>query len=140
YNDVYKGEGLRSEHKVPVPTKEGYEFKEFPNFTKDATYAEDTTYVATWTAKEYTITYMDGFGETLDAVTYKYGADIKAVKNPSKVGYSFKEWDKKTPKTMPAEDLTVTATWETNSYTITYMDGFGETLDAVTYKYGADIK
>lgn len=48
----------------------------------------------------------------------KYGTPItKPNSNPKRDGYNFAGWDKTIPDTMPAEDLTITAKWETNETT-----------------------
>ncbi|MEG1869209.1 MAG: InlB B-repeat-containing protein, partial [Clostridiales bacterium] len=54
---VYKNEGLKANQTVPVPTKTGYTFKNFPGFKANDTYAKDTVYTADWTINNYQVTY-----------------------------------------------------------------------------------
>ena len=51
----------------------------------------------------------------------RFGADVPAVANPTKVGYVFSVWNPKLPKKFPAENGTYTARWaKEGDYTITY--------------------
>ena len=40
---------------------------------------------------------------------------------------------------MPAENMTITAQWTVNQYTITFFDTDGSTIGSITQKYGTDI-
>ena len=61
----------------------------------------------------YTLTWNTGENASYIAPEQvRYGAAVtKPDKDPTKVGYEFKGWEK-LPETMPAEDLVVTAKWE----------------------------
>jgi hypothetical protein len=41
---------------------------------------------------------------------------------PTKTGYTFVGWDMEIPESMPAENITITALWQINQYTVTFMD------------------
>ena len=64
---------------------------------------------------------MDG-NDVLNVQTFDFGQRITPIATPTKVGYTFTGWDPELPEFMPAEDLTVFAQWQVNSYTVTYMD------------------
>ena len=90
-----------------------------------------------YSRNQYTFkTVVDGV-ET--PVTYYYGADVAAVEDPAKTGYTFDGWDKEIPATMPAADVTVTAQWTINQYTITFDTDGGSTVAPITQDYATDI-
>lgn len=73
---------------------------------------------------EYTITFETGGGSAVAAITQEYNSSITPPKNPERTGYSFNGWEPELPETMPAKDMTVTAKWIINQYTLTYkVDG-----------------
>ena len=111
---------------LTATANEGYTFT---NWTKneavvssDATYTFTVTgsgdYVANFATNTYKLTYMDG-NDVLDEQTYAFGATITPIDNPIKEGYTFTGWDPQLPTTMPAENLTVNAQWQANTYTYT---------------------
>ena len=58
---------------------------------------------------------------------------------PEVVGHAFVGWDETVPTRMPAEDLTFTAIYEVQSYTITFETYTDETIDPITALYGTPI-
>ncbi len=94
-------------------------------------------YIANFTINSYTVTYMDG-NDVLNVQTFDFGQRITPIATPTKVGYTFTGWDPELPEFMPAEDLTVFAQWQVNSYTVTYMDD-NDVLDVQTYDFGQSI-
>ena len=109
---------------IENPTKEGHTFAGWSKEIPATMPAEDLTVKATWTINSYKLTLdVDG---NLTEKTFKYGESVTAIENPTKVGYTFAGWSPVLPETMPAEDLTVKATWTVNSYDITYDFAGGE--------------
>ena len=111
------------------PTKEGYTFagwkgsdidgtSEKVTITKGAT--GDRTYTATWTVKQYTITFKLENGEDDMVYTQNYGTAIVVPDGLTKEGYNFTGWDSEVPATVPAMDKTFTAQWEAIEYKIEY--------------------
>ena len=92
-----------------------------------------------YTRNSYTLTVDANNGTAVSEKSYKFGAAITAPKDPTKTGYTFGGWDKTIPDTMPAEDVTVTATWKINQYTITFDTDGGSKIDPITQDYGTAI-
>ncbi len=67
---------------------------------------------------KYTITYKDG-DAILNVVSYEENAPIAEYKPEKVEGKTFIKWNPELPKTMPAENLTVFAVWETNKHDLT---------------------
>ena len=96
-------------------------------------------YWAKWEINQYTITFDTNGGSEIAPITQDYGTEITAPDNPTRKGYTFKGWDKEIPKTMPAENITVTAQWEINQYTITFDTNGGSEIAPITQDYGTEI-
>ena len=93
-----------------TPVREGYTFAGWSPSVA-GTVTANATYTATWTINQYTITFNTDGGSTIAPITQNYGTAIEAPANPTKDGYTFAGWDKTIPSTMPAENVTITATW-----------------------------
>ena len=99
------------------------------NLVLDATLVEDG---------KYTVSFMVD-GETYFTFTGYEGDAITVPENPEKLGYTFDAWDGMPEDgVLPAANITVTAVWSVNTYTITYtVNGKGYSIQ--TYEYGAAI-
>ncbi len=126
------------------PTREGFIFKGWSGLPEDGKIPEeDITVTAIWeaepTVETYTLT-IDAAGGKIDGADkivkeLKAGEAIGAVSTPVRDGYKFTGWDKEIPATMPANDLTVTATWELEkvpTHTVTYYLSKGDTTPYAT--------
>ena len=140
---------------VTAPTREGYTFEGWYSDvtlnTKVTTMptampSENVTYYANWTPVEYTITYAGLEGAKLSSAnptTYTIETPDFTLNNPTKPGYAFKGWQVGNITTAVAQtveikkgttgDMTFTAIFEQETYTITYV----ECAEGVkTYKMG----
>ena len=100
---------------------------------------DNITLYAKWAANTYTITFDTAGGSEIAPITQDYGTVITAPKAPTREGYTFIGWDKEIPTTMPAENMTVTAQWEINQYTITFDTNGGSEIAPITQDYGTNI-
>ena len=107
------------------------------NFTAPVT--KGMTLTAKWTANSYTITFDTNGGSAIDPITQGYDTTINAPAAPSKTGYTFMGWEPEIPATMPAEDMTITAKWSINQYTVTFDTDGGSAVAPITQDYGTQI-
>ena len=94
------------------PTRKGYTFKGWDKEIPKTMPAENITVKAQWEINQYTIAFDTNGGSEIAPITQDYGTEITAPDNPTRKGYTFKGWDKEIPKTMPAENITITARWK----------------------------
>ena len=73
---------------------------------------EPLTLFPVWNTNKYTITFDTAGGSEIAPITQDYGTNITAPADPTREGYTFIGWDREIPKTMPAENMTVTAQWK----------------------------
>ena len=125
------------------PTKEGYTFIGWYNGESEWNFADAVTEALTLTAKwqvnQYTITFKPENGGQDIVIKQDYGTAITAPANPTKTGYTFAGWDKTIPTTMPAENMTITAQWQVNQYTITFKPENGGQDIVIKQDYGTAI-
>ena len=100
---------------------------------------DNITLYAKWAANTYTITFDTAGGSEIAPITQEYGTVITAPEAPTREGYTFIGWDKEIPTTMPTENMTVTAQWEINQYTITFDTAGGSEIAPITQDYGTAI-
>ena len=115
------------------PTKTGYTFAGWNPTLPSKMPVDGLTVTAQWDINQYTITFDTDGGSEIDSITQNYDTSITAPANPTKMGYTFTEWDPAVPTRMPAENKTVTAQWNINQYTLTFDTDGGEYSMTCTY-------
>ena len=117
-----------------APVREGYTFigwdVDFTNVT------EDITVTAQYEINIYTVTFVDWDGTVIDTQEVEFGADAVAPAAPTREGYTFIGWDVDFANV--TEDITVTAQYEINIYTVTFVDWDGTVIDVQEVEFGAD--
>ena len=142
---VVKEEELEYGKAITAPTapeKEGYTFKAWDPVVDATVPAKDVTYKATYTVNQYTVKFLhpkdnsEILSEVLD-----YGAAITA---PTTVAEWYKGWalesdlatQVEVAATVPANDLTYVAFFETTMYKITYkVEGQEDIVKQVGFEY-----
>ena len=122
-----------------APTRTGYTFAGWDREIPTTMPAGDMTITARWTVNQYTITLKPENGGQDIVIKQDYGTAITAPANPTKTGYTFAGWDKTIPTTMPAGDMTITARWTVNQYTITLKPENGGQDIVIKQDYGTAI-
>ena len=130
------------------PTKTGHTFKGWKlNGEGDAlmevTIAHGSTgdkaYTATWQINQYTISFNSNGGTEVDAIKQDYASEVTAPDDPTRTGYTFAGWTPAVPKTIPAENIELTAQWTINQYTITFNSNGGTEVDAIQQNYASEV-
>ena len=122
------------------PTRTGYSFVNWNPEIPATMPAEDITLLARWTANEYTISFNTDGGSHVDAITQDYGTAVAAPTDPTREGYTFTGWEPEIPAAMPAENLTITAQWTANRYSIRYiLSGGTNGENPESYAYGTGV-
>ena len=125
------------------PTKEGYTFIGWYNGESEWDFetpvTADLTLTAKWQINRYTITFDTAGGSEVPSITQDYGTAITPPAAPARTGYTFAGWDRESPTTMPAENITLTARWQVNQYTITFKPENGGQDIVIKQDYGTAI-
>ena len=136
---------------APVaPDKEGSVFGGWYSGSETFVFGEtkvtsDLTLTAKWTKGSYTLT-VDGSAEGHD-----YDEEV-TVDEPTKEGYTFAGWTVETENVtptkgddgkwsfkMPAGNVTLTAKWKINEYTVVFVTAHDNTPNALTVEHGETI-
>jgi uncharacterized repeat protein (TIGR02543 family) len=131
------------------PTKEGYTFvgwyadSNFSTlFSLERLEPVDLTLYAKWDINTYTLQFVDENNNVLQSEQYQYGSDLSAVNIPipTKEGHTFSGWDQQIPLFMPASNVTITAQFEVNQYTITFDSQGGSFVSPMTKDFESVIE
>lgn len=118
----YLGETYKN---LPTPTREGYTFigwfedadKTIPVTNDSIVDPEVLTLYAKWQIIEYMVRFLDYNGSELKTELVPHGSAATPPSNPSRVGYTFTNWDKE--YTVITSNLDIKAIYTINSYTLT---------------------
>ena len=86
-------------------------------------------------ADYYIVNFNDYDDSQISTQTVNYGENATAPANPTRTGYTFSSWDK--AYTNITADTTITAQYTINTYTVTFKDYDGTTLNTQTVDYGS---
>lgn len=115
------------------PTREGYTFAGWDKAFNSV--KEDLTVTAQYTQnKVYTVTFMGMNERFISAVKVEDGQPAVAPEAPVEHGYTFSGWDK--DFSIVTEDMTVTARYTINKYTVKFIDWDGSVVRQELVEYG----
>ncbi len=114
-----------------APTREGYTFTGWDKAYDNV--ISDLEVTVQYNINEYKVSFASTGGSAVDFIKADYGTTITEPTVPSKEGYTFGGWYKEAglinrwnfeSDTIPAEDISLYAKWDTVDYSITYnLDG-----------------
>ena len=130
-------------------TKEGYSFEGWSTKKNGVTEFQDKaelknlsskngdniTLYAVWEIKSYQITFLDYDKSIIQQDKLEYNSKIILPENPTRKGYTFKNWDKEL--SIVKENLTINALYDIDSYDISYKLN-GGTLDEAPTNYNIE--
>lgn len=126
-----------------VESKEGYTFSGWGEVPATMP-AHNVEIRGKYTINSYTFTYIVD-GEVYKSFSVNFGAEIPAVDDPVKEGYTFNGWEGMI-ETMPSKDVQVIASFTINRYKFSFILKYGETEEPYapygwpeTFEYGAKI-
>ena len=135
--NVMKKQDYASALTAPAdPVKTGFTFKGWSPAVPATVPASDMTFTAQWKRNKYKVTWIVDGQSTENEVEYE--ATIVKPSDPAKEGHTFTGWDKEIPTSMPDNDLTFTAQFSVNNYTLTYKVD-GEVYKSSSVAYGTAL-
>ena len=142
---------VEEEVKLPIPTREGYEFigwvgEDIIDAQINVTIPRGSTgfrlYAAHWALENYTITLDTSGGDALDNIRYTAKSDPIILPTPTRNGYEFVGWTGEgitTPQTSvkipkgSTGNKAYTANWKVIRYTITLVTNGGAVIASIRY-------
>ncbi len=131
------------------PTRTGYDFVQWElpvgtayNFSTPVT--GNITLTAKWNIKTYTVTFNSNGGSAVSPATVDSNTTVTKPANPTRVGHTFVRWELpieteynfSTPVT---SNITLTAKWNINTYTVTFNSGGGTAVANQTVNHGSMV-
>ncbi|MGN1044521.1 MAG: leucine-rich repeat protein, partial [Candidatus Methanomethylophilaceae archaeon] len=88
---------------------------------------------------KYTVKFVSA-GSVYAEVSGTPFTDVRAPADPVREGYTFEGWNTDIPPVMPMENVTITAVWSVNSYTVTFILDGEEYVNPILLDYGTVIQ
>ena len=147
----YVAEGNRVTPLAEVPGKVGLQIEGWYLPDSDTPYnfsapvTEDLSLTARWETKRLTVTFDTAGGSNVPSQTVLWEQTVTEPAAPGKEGHSFLGWylgdSAYDFSTSVTADITLTAHWQINTYTVTFLDSDGTTeLARETVDWSAPIK
>ena len=122
---------------APGVAREGYAFAGWLPEVDATVPASNVTYTAQWSINQYSVAFDANGGAGGWSRSMDYGAAISAP-IVTRTGYTFEGWLPEVDATVSASNVTYTAQWSVNQYSVRFdaNGGAGE-FDEATFEYGA---
>lgn len=120
-----------------APETPEHEHLVFTGWSDDFTNVfDDLTVYAEYEEECFTVTFTDGFGNTISEQQVAYGEHAEEPEIPQIEGLSFVGWDE--DFSFITDDLTVNAMWETATFNVSFYDSItNEQIDEQVVEYGS---
>ncbi len=124
----------------PDPSKDGFTFAGWSPGLPETMPNENLSVKALWVKNRYKITFDLADGSLAKVLYFEYGKPVSPPDSPEKEGYTFVRWSPSLPENMPANDLTVTAIWEKNRYSVIFYSDGGTYTNPFTGYFGEPVQ
>ena len=92
-------------------------------------------YQIVWKLNDYSFSFDTNGGTAVDTLTQTYDNAFVPPADPSRTGYTFLGWQPALPDSVPAADMTFTAQWQVNTYTLAFDANGGTPVDTIVQNY-----
>ena len=92
-------------------------------------------YQIVWKPNDYSFSFDSNGGTAVDTLTQTYDNAFVTPADPSRTGYTFLGWEPALPDSVPAADMTFTAQWQVNTYTLAFDANGGTPVDTIVQNY-----
>ncbi|MGM9695344.1 MAG: InlB B-repeat-containing protein [Alloprevotella sp.] len=117
------------------PSRTGYTFLGWQPALPDSVPAADMTFTAQWQVNTYTLAFDANGGTPVDTIVQNYDTALVPPADPSRTGYTFLGWEPALPDSIPPYDITYTAQWQVNTYTLAFDANGGTPVDTIVQNY-----
>ncbi len=120
-----------------IPIKEGYDFVGWD--TGISNIHADLTIQPLFKKKTFSVVFVDWENNDISIKEFEYDEPLEGPTPADKKGSSFKGWDKVLAGTLTVKDnMVVTAEYEINKYTVSFVDWNGNIIDTQVIEYGSE--
>ena len=127
-----------SELVAPSVNRAGYTFLGWSPEVAATVPLGGATYTAQWQINQYDVVFDANGGTGGASTNLDYGMEI-VVPSVMRAGYTFVGWSPTVDETVPAHDVTYTAQWTLNKYTVTFDANGGIGGIAGEYDYESEL-
>lgn len=141
-DELYHTETVEEGAKIPIiadPSLTGYTFTGWSGIPADSIMpSSDITVNAVFSVNNYKVTFVSD-GVAVKEENLDFGSVITVPENPTKVGYTFTGWSPAVDASVPSHDVTYTAQFSVNQYTITFDTDGGTMIAPITLDYNTAV-